>query len=84
MRCSEIDKLLESADYVGNKWSQLCADTAEYGARRGGGGADKLWFSAQHREVFSVEGNGKLEIRRSLLTGKYAVMEIKCVACAAI
>jgi hypothetical protein len=42
-RCREIDKLLESADYVGNKWRQLCADTAAYGPREGGGG--KLRFS---------------------------------------
>lgn len=28
LRCRKIDKLLESADYVGNKWRQLCADTA--------------------------------------------------------
>jgi hypothetical protein len=31
MRCRKIDKRLESADYVGNKLRQLCADTAAYG-----------------------------------------------------
>jgi len=39
MRCRKIDKLLVSTDYVGNKWLQLCADTAR-GPGFGGGGGD--------------------------------------------
>jgi len=38
-----------------------------------------MCFSAQHREDFSVDCEGKLAIRRSLLTGIYTVMEVKCV-----
>jgi len=48
MRCRKIDKLLESADYVGNKWCQLCADTAGYGPSEWGeGGPTEAQCAAQ-------------------------------------
>jgi len=80
MRCRKIDKLLESADYVDNKWLQLCADTATNGpGKEGVGGRQTEVRCATHREVFSVDGKGKLAIRRPLLTGKYTVMDVKWV-----
>ena len=63
---------------------RYCSVLAFGAVRCGAGGKQTKVQCATRVSLYSVDGNGKLAIRRSLLTGKYTVMEIRCVACAAI